>query len=97
MTTRYYKYERNARAAARKAGLDPDTVVQPCAAGLYSVDFAPPSRLRSSRSPSPRQRRSPRRWSKSRPSEPSSVATHTVGLETRTRQGATPPEKSIPI
>jgi hypothetical protein len=39
MTTRYYKYERNARAAARKAGLDPDAVVQPCAAGMYSVDF----------------------------------------------------------
>src|SRR6516162_3997407 len=40
MTTRYYKYERNARAAARKVGLDPDAVVQPCAAGFWSVDFA---------------------------------------------------------
>jgi hypothetical protein len=39
MTVRYYKHNRNARAAARRAGLDPDTVVQPAPAGFYSVDF----------------------------------------------------------
>jgi hypothetical protein len=39
MTVRYYKYSRNARAAARRVGLDPDTVVQPAPAGFYSVDF----------------------------------------------------------
>ena len=39
MTVRYYKYNRNARAAARRVGLDPDVVVQPAPAGFYSVDF----------------------------------------------------------
>ena len=39
MTVRYYKYARNARAAARRVGLDPDVVVQPAPAGFYSVDF----------------------------------------------------------
>jgi hypothetical protein len=39
MTIRYYKYNRNARAAARRVGLDPDVVVQPAPAGFYSVDF----------------------------------------------------------
>ena len=39
MTVRYYKYSRNARAAARRVGLDPDVVVQPAPAGFYSVDF----------------------------------------------------------
>ena len=39
MTVRYYKYSRNARAAARRIGLDPDVVVQPAPAGFYSVDF----------------------------------------------------------
>ena len=39
MTVRYYKHNRNARAAARRVGLDPDVVVQPAPAGFYSVDF----------------------------------------------------------
>jgi hypothetical protein len=39
MTIRYYKYNRNARADARRVGLDPDVVVQPAPAGFYSVDF----------------------------------------------------------
>jgi hypothetical protein len=39
MTVHYYKYSRNARAAARRVGLDPDVVVQPAPAGFYSVDF----------------------------------------------------------
>ena len=39
MTVRYYKYSRNARAAARRIGLDPDVVVQPAPAGFFSVDF----------------------------------------------------------
>ena len=39
MTVRYYKHNRNARAAARRVGIDPDVVVQPAPAGFYSVDF----------------------------------------------------------
>jgi hypothetical protein len=43
MTTRFYNYSRNARAAARKAGLDPDTAVRACDGGIFAVDFGGPA------------------------------------------------------